>query len=94
MEKYGTTRKGSRLYMTDNELLTSYRQAADPISQILVLAELNAMEEVEMREYLLSIGAVIDLSVYKKRTRGYKKQSTHVGGNQYTKRKRAAKGED
>ena len=68
MEKYGTTKKGSRLYMTDSELLTSYRQAADPIGQILVLAELNAMEEVEMREYLLSIGAVIDLSICKKRT--------------------------
>ena len=80
--------------MTDSELLTSYRQAADPIGQILVLAELNAMEEVEMREYLLSIGAVTGPSICKKRTRGYKKQATHVGGNQYTKRKRAVKGED
>ncbi len=44
------------MYMTDKEILDSYRQAEDRRAQITVLADLNACKDSEMRDYLIALG--------------------------------------
>lgn len=41
-----------KMHMTDGEILTMYRQAADPAKQVKILAELNVVSEKEMRAHL------------------------------------------
>lgn len=45
-----------KLCMTDEEIRTSWRNAADPTNHVQVLADLNAVEEREMEKYLESLG--------------------------------------
>lgn len=44
------------MYMTDGEIITSYKQAKNPQSQIHVLAELNGTDTATMRAKLRSLG--------------------------------------
>ena len=57
-QRYNRTTTGHLLYMTDSELITSYNQAKDQVGQIKILAELNAMPEYDMQQYLIYIGAL------------------------------------
>ena len=51
LKKYRPENAGteSTRYMTDGEIRQSVRLAADPVSQIRILAELNGMKEKEVR---------------------------------------------
>ena len=44
------------MIMSENEILTSIRTAANPWEQVQVVADLNAMSRKEMEKYLTSIG--------------------------------------
>lgn len=44
------------MIMSESEILTSIRTAADPWEQVQVVADLNAMSRKEMEKYLVSIG--------------------------------------
>ena len=56
--RHPSSRPRKIFYMSDDEIAASYRQAKDPIGQIKVLAELNAVEEWVMRQHLIDIGAI------------------------------------
>lgn len=47
-----------QFYMTDDEILASYRQAKYPRRQIGVLADLNACKTDEIRQHLMELGAL------------------------------------
>lgn len=44
------------MMMSENEILTSIRTAANPWEQVQVVADLNAMSRKEMEKYLVSVG--------------------------------------
>ena len=44
------------MIMSESEILTSIRTAANPWEQVQVVADLNAMSRKEMEKYLVSIG--------------------------------------
>ena len=44
------------MQMTDDEIITSYRNAKNPAEHVSILADLNAVPEAEMREKLNSLG--------------------------------------
>ncbi|MBP3388591.1 MAG: SANT/Myb domain-containing protein [Clostridia bacterium] len=45
-------------HMTDHEIRQSYRQARDPVMQIQILAELNAVSVKMMRQKLVALGLI------------------------------------
>ena len=49
-------REANRFFMTDAEILRSWRCAADRSRQVEVLAQLNACSEEDMAEKLESLG--------------------------------------
>lgn len=55
----GGVRGMAKLYMTDGEIVNSYRLARDPRRQISVLAELNAVPPSVIREVLSEAGELV-----------------------------------
>lgn len=52
-------KSAAKLYMTDGEIVNSYRLARDPRRQISVLAELNAVPPSVIREVLAEAGELV-----------------------------------
>ena len=52
-------KSAAKLYMTDGEIVNSYRLARDPRRQIGVLAELNAVPTSVIREILAEAGELV-----------------------------------
>ena len=52
-------KSAAKLYMTDGEIVNSYRLARDPRRQIGVLAELNAVPPSVIREILAEAGELV-----------------------------------
>lgn len=57
------------MVMPDGEIITMYRQAADQLAQVRILAELNNVSESVMREALCDLG--LDVPPARKRRGGF-----------------------